>query len=307
MADEGDVTAMSTTRRRWWRTEAASAYAFISPAYLLFGMFIAVPFVAAVVLAFFDFELMGDASFAGLENFRRMFDDPAVTAATVNTLVFTFWSVLLHIGLALPLALAVNRAMSPVLRYFLRTTIFFPMLVSWAAVALIWRYVLDPNFGFITYYLEQLWPSAPPLLIDPGWAVPSIIMVDLWKTLGFTFIILLAGLQAVPRHLVEAAVADGAGPFRRLWHVTLPQLSPTLFFACVVSFIGAFQIFEPMFIMTDGGPGDRTLSLVMHVYETAFRAFELGYASAIALLVFVVVMMITLIQLLLARFWVHYE
>lgn len=289
------------------RSDAAYGYYFLSPAYVLFFVFLAGPLMGAVALSLFDWPLLGQPEFAGLANFRALFSDPVAGSAIVNTFVFTFWSVVLHIGLALPLALAVNRAMPKVLSYFLRTTIFFPMLVSWAAVALIWKYILDPNFGFITHYLGQLGLPAPNFLIEPNWAMPAIIFVDLWKTLGFTFIILLAGLQGIPVHLYEAAVVDGAGPFRRFWNVTIPMLSPTLFFATIITFIGAFQIFEPMFIMTDGGPGEKTLSIVMHIYETGFRAFEMGYASALALVVFVVIMIVTAIQLLLGRFWVHYE
>src|SRR5699024_303566 len=128
-----------------------------------------------------------------------------------------------------------------------------------------------------------------------------------WHTIGFTFIILLAGLQGIPQTLYEAASVDGAGAFHRFWNITIPMLSPTLFFASVITFIGAFQIFEPMFIMTQGGPGDTTLSIVMHVYETGFRRFEMGYASALALVVFVVILIVTLIQMALSRYWVFHE
>jgi multiple sugar transport system permease protein len=137
--------------------------------------------------------------------------------------------------------------------------------------------------------------------------MPAIVFVDLWKTLGFTFIILLAGLQGIPTHLYEAARVDGAGVLQRFWNITIPMLSPTLFFATIITFIGAFQIFEPMFIMTAGGPKDSTLSIVMHIYETAFREFEMGYGSALALVVFAVIMVVTLVQLRLGRYWVHYE
>jgi multiple sugar transport system permease protein len=297
----------SPTRFARWRSEAAYGYVFLTPAYVLFLVFLAGPLLAAIVLSLFHWELLGSSSFAGLDNFARMVSDPVVGAAIANTFVFTFWSVVLHIGLALPLALAVNRAMPVVLTYFLRTTIFFPMLVSWAAVALIWKYILDPNYGFITHYLQRLSLPAPNFLIDPSWAMPAIIAVDLWKTIGFTFIILLAGLQAIPAHLREAALVDGAGPWQRFWNVTIPMLSPTLFFATIITFIGAFQIFEPMFIMTDGGPGNRTVSMVMHIYETGFRSFDMGYASALALVVFVVIMAVTLLQLRLGRRWVHYD
>lgn len=290
------------------RHEKVVAYLFLSPTIVLFLVFIAGPLLGAIALSLFDWDMFASPKFIGLQNFEHMADDLTARAAITNTFVFTFWSVVLHLGPGLLLALAVNRGMPYSLNYFLRTAYFFPLLVSWAAVALIWAYILDPNFGFITYYLSSLGiDDAPIFLIDPQWAMPAVIAVDLWKTIGFTFIILLAGLQSIPSHLYEAAAVDGAGAFRRFWNITIPMLSPTLFFASVITFIGAFQIFEPMFIMTRGGPGDRTLSIVMHIYETGFRRFEMGYASALALVVFLVIMAVTLLQVRLSRYWVFHE
>lgn len=290
------------------RRNLVAAYLFLSPTILLFIVFIAGPLVGAMVLSLFKWDLFGTPEFIGLDNFTRITSDPKARAAIANTFLFTFWSVVLHIGFGLLLALAVQRSMPLVLNYFLRTAYFFPMLVSWAAVSLIWAYILDPNFGFITYYLKRLGvQDAPVFLIDKAWAMPAIIAIDLWRTIGFTFIILLAGLQGIPTQLYEAASVDGAGALRRFWNITVPMLSPTLFFATVITFIGAFQIFEPMFIMTRGGPGNTTRSIVMHVYETGFRRFEMGYASALALVVFAVIMIVTLVQMALSRYWVFHE
>jgi multiple sugar transport system permease protein len=132
-------------------------------------------------------------------------------------------------------------------------------------------------------------------------------MVDLWRTLGFTFMILLAGLSSVPPHYYEAARLDGAGPWHRFWHVTIPLMSPTLLFASVITIVGAFQIFDPMFIMTTGGPGTATLSIVLYIYQTGFQAFQMGYASTLSLLVFLVIMLVTVLQLRISRYWVFYE
>jgi multiple sugar transport system permease protein len=289
-----------------WR-EAFAGYAFISPAALLFVVFIAGPVLGAIALSLFQWDLLTPAEFVGLRNYRTLFSDGTARTAVLNSFEFTFWSIVLHIGFGLLLALAVNRTMTPALRYFLRTAFFFPLLVSWAAGSLIWLYIIDPNFGFLNFYLEKIGLSPPNWLLSPRWAMPAIIFVDLWRTIGFTFIILLAGLQGVPRQLHEAAMIDGAGSVRRFWNITVPMLSPTLFFAFTITFIGAFQIFEPMFIMTDGGPGDATRSIVLYIFETGFRSFEMGYASTLALAVFVVIMVVTLVQLRLARYWVHYE
>lgn len=294
---------LSTLRRR----ERMAAYAFLSPILILFFVFIAGPLIGAMVLSLYHWDLFTSPEFAGLDNFRKLSSDSVAVSAIRNTFVFTFWSVVLHIGVGLLLALGVNAVKQNGIVYFLRTAFFFPMLVSWAAAALIWVYIMDPNFGWITYYLNQMGFDAPIFLIDRDWAMPAIIFVDLWKTIGFTFIILLTGLQSIPEHLYEAAEIDGAGPLNKFWNITIPMLSPTLFFAIVITFIGAFQIFEPMYIMTSGGPRNSTLSIVQHIYQTGFQSFEMGYASALALVVFAVILVVTVIQLIGSRWWVFHE
>lgn len=289
------------------RRETIVAYMLLSPVIILFLVFIAGPLVGAVVLSFFEWNLLSDARFAGLDNYRALLDDVEARQSIVNTLVFAFWSLVLHIGFALVLALMVQRGMPVVLRYLFRTAIFFPVIMSWASVALIWNFILDPNFGFINYYLANLGIPTESWLLSPTWAMPSIILVDLWKTLGFTFILILAGLQGVPTHLYEAAKLDGATSWNLFRDVTMPMLSPTLFMVAIITFIGAFQIFEPMYIMTGGGPLNATISIVQKIYETGFRAFEMGYAAAISLVVFLVIMVVTLIQMRLSRYWVFYE
>jgi ABC-type sugar transport system permease subunit len=298
-----DSKRMSTQARR----DAITGYLFISPAFLLFLIFIAGPLVGAVALSMFQWDLLTPAQFVGLGNYKLLFSDPATGQAILNTFIFTFWSIVLHIGLGLLLALAVNRAMPAPLKYFLRTAYFFPLLMSWASVALMWSFALDPSFGFVNYYLGLLHIAAPNWLISPQWAMPTIIFVDLWRTLGFTFIILLAGLQGIPAYLYEAARIDGAAALQRFWNITIPMLSPTLFFTTIITFIGAFQIFDPMFIMTQGGPGNATLSIVLHIYETGFRSFQMGYAATISLVVFLVIMLVTLLQMRLSRYWVNYD
>jgi multiple sugar transport system permease protein len=289
------------------RREAIVAYALLSPAIILFLVFIAGPLVGAIVLSFYEWDLLTDAEFVGLDNYRKLFNDSSALAAVRNTFVFAFWSLITHVGFGLLLALMVQRSIPGILKYVFRTAIFFPVIMSWASVSLIWLFILDPNFGFINYYLEQLGIPTKSWLLMPDTALPAIIIVDLWKTIGFTFIILLAGLQSVPEHLHEAAKIDGAGSIRRFWDITLPMLSPTLFFTGILTFIGAFQIFEPMYIMTEGGPLDRTVSIVMKIYMTGFQRFEMGYASAMAIGVFVVIMLVTLIQMWIGKYWVFYD
>jgi multiple sugar transport system permease protein len=289
------------------KRETQVAYLLLAPVILLFLTFIAGPLIGSIVLSFFEWDLLSDPQFVGFDNFRQLVEDDDARTAIVNTLVFAFWSLVLHVVVALLLALLVQRAMPIVLDYLFRTAVFFPVIMSWASVALIWNFILDPNFGYFNYYLELVGIPTKSWLLSPTWAMPAIILVDLWKTIGFTFIIILAGLQGIPGHLYEAARIDGASAWRQFVDITLPMLSPTLFLVAIITFIGAFQIFEPMFIMTGGGPLDSTISIVQLIYETGFRRFEMGYAAAISLVVFAVILVVTLLQMLLGRYWVFYE
>lgn len=294
-------------RTKQQQHEVLVAYLFLAPALLLFLIFIAVPFFGTFGLSLFSWDMFTPARFVGLANYQKLVSDNTARMAIWNTIVFTFWSLVLHISIGMLLALAVNRILSKVFQYFLRTAYFFPLIMSWAAVALMWLYLLDPNFGIVNFYFGQIHLPTPNWLLTSSLALPTLIVIDLWRTLGFTFVILLAGLAGVPVQLQEAARLDGANAWKRFWHVTLPMMSPTMFFACVITVVGAFQIFDPMYVMTNGGPGTSTLSIVLDIYETGFQSFQMGYASTLALVVFLVIMLLTVIQLRISRYWVHYE
>ena len=286
------------------RTEVAG-WLCVSPAVLLFIVFIAGPFVFAIGLAFFDWDLLTPAKFVGLDNFTKLFSDSLLPQVLLNTFVFAAASIVTHLVFGLLLALAVNRAMNRLLGYFVRVAIFFPFLISWAAVALLWKYVLDPTFGYVAQYASGIGLDLPNFFSDPAWALPAIIFVDLWHTLGFTFIIMLAGLQTVPTELTEAARTDGASSWQIFWNVTLPLMSPTIFFATIITFIGAFQIFDPIQIITAGGPQNSTTTIIMYLYEKGFQAFDMGYAAAVALVVFLIIMGVTVLQFVGRRKWVY--
>lgn len=289
------------------RRDALAAYLLISPALLLFICFIAGPLIGAIVLSLFNYDLLNPPKFVGLGNYRYLLHDSVAWKSLFVTTEFTIASVVLHVLVGLGLALAVNRKMSTALRYGLRTAIFFPVLISWAVVSLIAEYTLDPNFGFITYYLGQLGIHNLNVFENSNTALGAIVGVDLWHTVGFSFIVLLAGLQTIPPYLYEAARVDGAGTFRVFRTMTLPMLSPSLFFVIVISFIGAFQIFDPVHIITQGGPGNATESIVQYIYQNGFTDLYMGYAAALGLVVLVVLLVATLGQFGLARFWVHDE
>jgi multiple sugar transport system permease protein len=294
-------------RRRGRRRREWLGYLFVGPAAVLFTIFIGAPFLAAICLSLFDWDLLTPPRFVGLANFSRLLQDPTLIQAFANTFVFALASMVTHVVGGLLLALAVNALVSRVVSYIVRTAVFFPFVISWAAVALLWKYILDPGFGLARHYLEILGIQAPNWFLDPHWALPAIIGIDLWHTLGFTFIIMLAGLQTVPQGLVEAARTDGANLWQVFWNVTVPMMSPTLFFATIVTFIGAFQIFDPVQIITRGGPDDATNTLVMYLYEQGFQSLQIGYASAVAFLVFIVIMLVTLLQFWGSRKWVHQQ
>ncbi|WP_205865028.1 sugar ABC transporter permease [Planctomonas sp. JC2975] len=309
------LTTSASTRRpvrrgdqnvaRGYRPPAWLGYAFISPAMIFFLVFIAGPFVVAIALAFFKWDLLTPAQPAGLSNFARLFTDPLLGRTLLTTFAFALASVFTHVIGGLLLALAVNRVANRAVSYFARASVFFPFLISWAAVALLWKYVLDPSFGYIAFYLGQLGIPSPQWFTDPAWSLPAIIGIDFWHTIGYTFIIMLAGLQTVPNELIEAAKTDGASNRQVFFNVTIPLMSPTIFFATVITFIGAFQIFDPMQIITQGGPDNSTMSIVMYLYQTGIQAFDIGYASAIALLVFVIIMGVTALQFWGSRKWVY--
>ncbi|MGW0231487.1 carbohydrate ABC transporter permease [Actinopolymorpha singaporensis] len=287
------------------RANPLAGWLFLSPSLLLFAVFILGPFMVGLGMSLFSYDLLTPPKFVGLDNFRRVVEDGLLLHSLRNTFVFAFASMVTHLAGGLLLAIAVNRGINKVLSYFVRTAVFFPFLISWAAVALLWKYVLDPTFGIFSYYLKELSIDPPGWFTDPAWALPSIIGIDFWHTIGYTFLIMLAGLQTVPSEMVEAARCDGANRFQTFFHITLPMMSPTMFFASVITFIGAFQIFDPIQIITRGGPNDSTISVVMYLYQTTFQAFQVGYGSTIALAVFVVIMGVTLLQFWGSRKWVH--
>jgi multiple sugar transport system permease protein len=279
-------------------------FLFLSPAILFFSLFIVFPLFGAFGYSFITWDFFTKPKFVGLDNYEKLFQDDVALKAITNTFIFTFASIVTHVGLGLLLAVAVNRKIPRFFAYIIRTTIFFPFLLSWAAASLIWSFGLDPTFGVIDHYAGKLgFPQAT--LLSSTWALVTLIIIDLWKTLGFAFIVILAGIQTIPSEINEAARVDGAGGWRLFWSITFPLCTPALFFVSVTAFIGAFQIFEPMYIMTRGGPDNSTLSMVQYLHSTAFRNFDIGYGAVLSVVIFLVVLIVTITQFRLAKRWVH--
>jgi multiple sugar transport system permease protein len=289
------------------RHEARVAYAFLAPVLVGFAVFVLGPAVAAVGLSFFHYDVMRPPRFAGWSNYVRLFRDARLPGIYWNTAVYVAWYVALTTILGLALAVAADRPMRALWRYLIRTSYFFPVLTSLASVSLVWQYLYNTDFGIINYYLGQIGIPRIPWLTSSRTAIPSIILLGVWKNVGFNFILFVAGLQNIPRHLYEAASIDGAGRVGTFRYVTLPSLTPVLFFTVVWGLINAFQVFDSPYILTSGGPGDASRTVVMYIYETGFRFFEMGYASSVALSLFAVVVVLTAIQFRLSRVWVFYQ
>ncbi len=301
--EAGRPSAAPRARRR----RNLKAYLFVSPAVVLFLAFIAVPIAGIVAFSFFQWDLLTPPKFAGLSNFHMLAHDPELAQALFNSLIFDLMTTTLHIIVGMTLAIAVTSVSSRVVRYWARTAFVVPFLMSAGAVAVMWSYILSGSTGPLNYYLERLGMSPPDWLASGTWALPSLVGVDLWQTVGITFIIFLVGLQTIPAVLYEAAAIDGVGAFQRFRYVTFPMLSPATLVASVTAFIGAFEIFTWPYVMTNGGPGNATLTIMVYIYRVAFRNLQLGYGAAVSIVNLVVLVTLVMIGLGLARRWVHYE
>jgi multiple sugar transport system permease protein len=267
--------------------------------------FVFVPAVSAFVLAFFRWDAFSTPQFIGIRNFMRMAGDETFRISFVNNLFYTFGTVPLTIFFALLLALALNCDLK--FLSFYRVVYFLPHITAMVAVAMIFRMLYHPRFGPINQFLMSIGVENPPGWISSSrWAMPSVIFMQAWKSCGFFMVILLAGLKGIPRQLYEAALIDGANVFQRFFRITWPMLSPTMFFVVVVAMINSFRVFDSINIMTEGGPGRATNVLVFHIYRVGFVNFNFGYASAIALVLFLLIMTTTLIQFRGQKKWVNY-
>ncbi len=295
------------SRTRASRKRNLKAYLFVSPAVVLFLAFIAIPVAGIVVFSFLQWDLLTPPKFTGLSNFRMLAHDPQLGQALFNSLLFDVMTTSLHIIVGMSLAIAVTSVSSRAVRYWARTAFVVPFLMSAGAVAVMWSYILSGSTGPLNYYLEKLGMSPPDWLASGIWALPSLVGVDLWQTVGITFIIFLVGLQTIPTVLYEAADIDGVGPFQRFRYVTFPMLSPATLVASITAFIGAFEIFTWPYVITNGGPGNATLTIMVYIFRVAFRNLELGYGAAISIVNLVVLVTLVLIFFAFARRWVHYE
>lgn len=290
---------------RWRNKETRAAWLFILPSLIGFLVFTAGPVVAAGVISLLNWNLFSSPTWAGLKNFARLGPDPTFWSALGNTAYFTFVSVPLTVVVSLGLALLLNQGLRRIAVF--RSLLLLPYATITVAVAFVWIWLYIPTGGLVNAVLGWFGLTGPAWLISDNWAMPALIAMSVWKSFGFGMVVFLAGLQAIPQQLYEAAKVDGSSAWQSFRSVTLPMLSPALFFVIVTSIIGSFQVFDQALIMTNGGPGSRTTTLVMYIYRTGFENYDQGYAAAQSLVLFAFIVVITAAQFVLQRRLVHYD
>jgi multiple sugar transport system permease protein len=276
---------------------------FLLPVMFIMSVAILVPAASAVSHAFTDWEPGSESPFVGLENFKELFESKVFREILANQAILLLgvplW-VVVPLGVAFILHQGVARP------GIFRAIFFFPVTASIVAVSLLWAWMYTPDFGIINYLLSLLGLPKVKWLVDPTLAMPSVIIMSVWRGLGFNIVVFLAGLQSIPRDLYEAAELDGAGGWNQFRDITVPLLTPTIFFATITSLIASFQVFEQTYIMTQGGPGNATLTLVYQIFLNGFTYLRMGYASALSFVLFAILFVITILQVRLQTRWVHY-
>lgn len=300
----GLLSGYRRRRRSLLWHETRDAYLFILPWILGFLLFLAGPMLASLAISFTRWEIVTPSQFVGLDQYARLARDDRLFLSLWNTAYYVFLGVPLHLFLALLAALAVNINLRGIRLY--RTLFYVPSLTPAVANAILWLWIFHPQWGLANAALELL--GLPPLfwLQDPRLAKPAFIIMS-WWTIGGQMVILLAGLKGIPVTFYEAAEIDGASAWGRFWRITLPLLTPALFFNLIIAIIGAFQVFTAAYIMTEGGPNYATLFYLLYLYRMAFENFRMGYASAMAWVLFLIILAFTALQFRLSNRWVFYE
>lgn len=301
--------AQAQATRRWHNTlkgrESLAFYLFVTPWLIGFLAFTIGPVIASFVLSLADYSIVTPPIFKGIDNYLDLFtEDRLFGLSLYNTGYYVVVFVPLQIVLSLILALLLNQKVRGLPIY--RTLFYIPSIVPVVANSILWIWILQPQWGLLNFLLSLVGIKGPLWLSSVEWAKPSLIMMSLWGS-GGAMIIFLAGLQGIPQHLYEAAEIDGANRWRKFWNITVPLLTPTIFFVLVLGVIGSFQVFTQAYIMTGGGPADATLFYMLYLYRRAFVFHNMGYASAMAWILFLIIFVLTIIQFASARRWVYYE
>jgi multiple sugar transport system permease protein len=293
-----EAASAASPKGRW--RQDLTGWAFAAPFMILFSVFLAFPILASFALSFTSFGLRDlanpiGATFVGLENYAALLSDDRFWKSLFNTFYFVVVGVPATLLIGLLIANALNRGVQR-FRTAFRVSYYLPVITSIVAISVVWRFLLNPDVGLINMALAAIGIDGPAWLADPNLAMPSIIAMAVWRNLGFAMIVFLAGMQAIPASLYEAASIDGAGRWQSFKSITIPLLRPTILFMTVITTIGYLQLFEEPLVMTDGGPLDSTLSVTMYMYQQGFEFFHQGYASAIAYVLFLIVAVIAFLQ-----------
>ena len=286
-------------------TKALRPYLMIAPSIAIFGCFLLYPIAYMVYLSFFKWNLLGPKKYIGLDNYRSLFANPEFYQVLGSSLHYMFLSVTCSIVLGLLLALFLRKD-TPVNR-FLQGTVFAPYIVPLVSVSFIWMWLMDTDFGFLNYLLSLLGMQPVGWLDDPKVALNSLVLVAVWKGLGYNTLIFVSALQAIPGYLYEAARLDKTPPSRRFFRITLPMLSPTLFFITLMNIISSFKVFDTINIMTKGGPVNATNTLVYYIYQYGFEFYKIGYASAVGVVLMAIIALLTVAYFALLSRRVHYR
>ena len=287
---------LEKSRNRW-------GIVFILPQLISLVCLGIIPIVIAFVLSFFDWNGFSSPVFTGFQNFKAVFTDPDTAIAIKNTLISSVIYVPCSIALSLGLAMLLNKAWG---KMFYRAVFFLPQIVTSVGIAVVWSWIYQPQFGILNMILRFLGIEGKEWLRDPSTAMGAVIVMSIWWGLGYNIVLFLAGLQNVPKTYVDAAKIDGANERQVFFNITIPLISPTTLLVTITTMINAFQVFDQMFLLTSGGPAKKTYTMAIHIYQTAFKSYELGKASTAALILFFVVVAVSVIQFKLSDKWVHY-
>lgn len=285
------------------RRQARWAYTFLSLSVLGLFVFSILPILAAFGLGFVNWTLLSPPEWTGTSNFQRLLGDDYFWNALKNTFYYVA-GVMPGIAISLLLAVLLNQKLRFTTTY--RVLYYLPTITMWVAIALVWKWLYSPQYGLVNWALGLVGIKGPAWLSNPHWAMPAQIFTSWWKGAGYNMLILLAGLQGIPDIYYEAASIDGANGWQKFRHVTLPLLTPTIYFVVVMTFIGSFGVFSQIYIMTEGGPGQATTTIIYYLFQNAFKYFDVGYANVLAIAFFLVVFAFTIVQTQLQKRWVHY-
>lgn len=287
--------------QKYFNSGISAAYFFLAPAMISIFVFFFIPVIAAFIISFTDFDIysLGNYSnlrFVGLKNYSDLLGNELFWTSLRNTFYFVVAASPLSIAVSLGAALILNSKLVKLKSVF-RLAYFIPVVTTLVAVAIVWRFIYHPRFGMLNYMLSFIGINPIDWLGDPFWAMPSIILMSIWKNFGYNMIIFIAGLQNIPEHLYEAALLEGANGWQQFKKITLPMLAPTTIFISIITMIGNFQLFAEPYVMTQGGPLNKTLSVVQYMYQEGFRWWNMGYSASIAFVLFVIIFAGTLLQL----------